>query len=78
MTVQNCIPRRSLLRLFTGVVLEVVVFDLIGVEVVFGRLPPGSESEFSKFWTIDVFLMAGAISFNIPSDYQQEYLRDQT
>ena len=41
--------RFLLLRLFTGVVLEVVVFVLIGVEVVFGRTLSGSESEFSTF-----------------------------
>ena len=54
-----------ILRLLTGVVLEVVAFILIEVDVVFGRTVSGSESEFSKFWTDVGFLTTGAINFSI-------------
>ena len=54
-----------MLRLFTGVVLEVVAFVFIGVEVVLRKTFSGSEAEFSRFWTVAGFLTAGAISLNI-------------
>ena len=54
-----------MLRIFTGVVLEVVTFVLIGVDVVFRRTFSGSDSECFKFWTDIGFLTTGAISFSI-------------
>ena len=56
---------RYVLRLFTGVVLEVVAFVLIGVDVVIGSTFSGSESEFSRFSVVVGFSTSGAISFNI-------------
>ena len=55
-----------MLRLVTGVVLEVVAFVFIGVEVVLGKMFSGSESEFSRIWRVTGFVTAGAISVNIP------------
>ena len=44
-----------LLRLFTGVILEVDAFIFIGVEVVLGKTFSGSESEFSTFGGLQVY-----------------------
>ena len=46
---------KRVLRLFTGVVLEVVAFAFVGVKIVFGKLFSGSESEFSRFGKLQVF-----------------------
>ena len=58
-----------MLRLFTGVVLEVVVFVFLGVDVVLGKTFFGSESDFSRFWRVTGYLIAGAFSFNISSSF---------
>ena len=48
-----------MLRLFTGVVFDVVALGFTGVDVRATEIFSGSESEFSKAWWSEDFLVTG-------------------
>ena len=54
-----------MLRPFTGVVLELVVFDFTGVDVIATEVFSGSESEFWFSTQTGRFLLRGAINLSI-------------
>ena len=52
------------LRLFIGVILDVVAFVFSGVDVRATEIFSGSESKFAKAWWSEGFLVIRAMSFN--------------
>ena len=67
-----------MLRLFTGVVLELVIFDFTGVVVLATEAFSGSESEFWFFGRLDVSYSQVLSNQAFPFDFHPVFLSNQT